>query len=588
MVAADDELPFPAATGLLLGRYERLGVLGRGGMGVVSLARDHGDPAVGLVAIKRIRGADDRAEREALAAARLHHPAIVELRHAEPTDDGWLLVSEYVEGADLRAVLRGGGLGDRDLARIVGSVGRGLAHAHAHGIVHRDVKPANILCPADPRTAGAWAKLTDFGIAALHGAETLTAAGDVVGTMAYMAPEQARGQRAGAPADVFALAVVLFEGLSCVNPRRGDTPAETAARATAGMPPLAEHRPDLPAPVLRAVDSCLHPDPELRGDLAELETALRRLVERGDGSRGGVERRQATDTIVDHRAYRPLPPPPHPPVSPPPRHQRPAPHSSPAQSDPSHQAAVEYGPQPQPAGAQGRGRAPHLPSRLIGVAGAAAAAAVAADAAGVPIAAVAGIAAVAALLLPRLAWVLLAGTVAGLLAQTNETAAALAAIAAVAPLGLLALRPSLWPAGGGAAGLATLGVPAAWPAFAALAPSPALRAGLAAQGALVVSVAAVAVDVPALLIPPGDFAQVLTAFTLPLAVIWVIAALLFPVLVRGRALAGDLLAAAAWTGALGGALAGAQLVTAGPLPWVAPGAVALAGVLANLRAPAGV
>ncbi|MBO9534698.1 MAG: serine/threonine protein kinase, partial [Solirubrobacteraceae bacterium] len=258
MHAVDHDLPWPRASGLLLGRYEPLGVIGRGGMGVVSRARDVESGRA--VAIKRVRGMDDRAQREAMASARLHHPAIVELIEARPTADGWILVSELVEGADLRHVLRAGPVPELDVARFAGSVLRGLAHAHEHGVVHRDVKPANILCPRDPRAAGAWAKLTDFGVAALHDAETLTAAGDVVGTMAYMAPEQARGDRAGAPADVFALAVVVYEALTGHNPRRGDTPAETAARALSGMPELERSRPDLPRGVLEAVDACLELD----------------------------------------------------------------------------------------------------------------------------------------------------------------------------------------------------------------------------------------------------------------------------------------------------------------------------------------
>ncbi|MDO9354014.1 MAG: serine/threonine-protein kinase, partial [Solirubrobacteraceae bacterium] len=220
----DDENPWPRGGALLLGRYEPLGVIGRGGMGVVSRARDVRTGE--LVAVKRVRAEGARAEREALTSARLQHPAIVRLLEAEATDQGWIIVSELVEGADLRAVLRAGEVPELDIARFAGSIVRGLAHAHQHGVVHRDVKPANILCPSDPRRSGAWAKLTDFGVAALAGAETLTAVGDVVGTMAYMAPEQARGDRAGAPADVFALAVVVYEALAGVNPRRGSTAAE--------------------------------------------------------------------------------------------------------------------------------------------------------------------------------------------------------------------------------------------------------------------------------------------------------------------------------------------------------------------------
>lgn len=276
MHAAADDLPWPSAGALLLGRYELLEPIGRGGMGVVHRARDVRTGQ--FVAVKQVRGEADRAQREALAAARLHHPAIAQLLDAHVTEDGWVLISELVVGADLRSVLRAGDVPELDIARFAGSIARGLAHAHAHEVVHRDVKPANILCPRDPRSAGAWAKLTDFGVAALQGAETLTAVGDVVGTMAYMAPEQARGQRAGAPADVFSLTLVVYEALTGVNPRRGATPAETAARAAGPVPPIGQLRPDLPAGVQDLLDRCLDVDPDQRGTLRDLDAALRRLA----------------------------------------------------------------------------------------------------------------------------------------------------------------------------------------------------------------------------------------------------------------------------------------------------------------------
>ncbi|MDQ8046099.1 MAG: serine/threonine-protein kinase, partial [Solirubrobacteraceae bacterium] len=305
MNAPPDEHPWPRSGGLVLGRYEVLGVIGRGGMGVVSAARDVQTGR--RVAVKRVRAEGARAEREAMAAARLRHPAIVELLEAEATAEGWIIVSELVEGADLRAVLRTGEVPELDIARFAGSIVRGLAHAHQHGVVHRDVKPANILCPADPRRAGAWAKLTDFGVAALAGAETLTAVGDVVGTMAYMAPEQAKGDRAGAPADVFALAVVVYEALAGVNPRRGSTAAETAARALTSMPPLARMRPDLPSGIHAALDHCLELDPGHRGGLADLDEGLRRLAALASAGGGRLAPAPTAVTRLEDRRPRPEP-----------------------------------------------------------------------------------------------------------------------------------------------------------------------------------------------------------------------------------------------------------------------------------------
>src|SRR5213078_2157185 len=105
-----------------------------------------------------------------------------------------------------------------------------LAHAHARGVVHRDVKPANVLVPEAGEEGGSAAKLTDFGIARVVGDDALTRTGDVLGTLAYMAPEQAEGRGPTPASDLYALGLVLYEGLAGVNPLRGATPAETARR----------------------------------------------------------------------------------------------------------------------------------------------------------------------------------------------------------------------------------------------------------------------------------------------------------------------------------------------------------------------
>ncbi len=658
MHPVDDELPWPRAGGLLLGRYELLGVIGRGGMGVVSRARDVETGQ--FVAVKRVRAEGARAEREAMTSARLKHPAIVRLLEAEATPEGWIIVSELVEGADLRAVLRTGDVPELDIARFAGSIVRGLAHAHQHGVVHRDVKPANILCPADPRRAGAWAKLTDFGVAALAGAETLTAVGDVVGTMAYMAPEQARGHRAGAPADVFALAVVVYEALAGVNPRRGTTAAETAARALNSVPPLARLRPDLPSSIHAAIDCCLELDPDQRGGLVDLDEGLRRLAALASGApvgRGGGETgvtrlddrhggrmtprepragedpnrdrgREARDDAgyppmapppgghTEHRPepggrteYRPaapvatvvdprggddqlvpyLPRPGHEPIGDPGERERfgrrrrsaglePGPTPQGWAGDPIDRPGDDAQRWPEPAPAS-RGRLPRLPLRLLGTAGAAAALFAISDGASAP-SALAGIA-VAAFVLPRLTWIGIAITAVVLLTSRDETAALLAAIAGLAPIALYPGRGSLWPAGGLAAGLTVVSAPAAWPALAALAPTHALRIALALHGAVVAAVVATATSVPLLDVPAGDLTVVATEFVLPLAGIWAVAAVLLGVVVRGRTFGADFIAAAAWTGAVGGAMVGAHLATGELLLWAGPAAAAAIVVVAR-------
>ena len=614
MHAASEELPWPVAGRLVLGRYEQLGVIGRGGMGVVSRARD--TQTGQLVAIKRVRSADARAEREALAAARLKHPAIVELIDAEATDDGWIIVSELVEGADLRAVLRAGEVPERDVARFGGSIARALAHAHAHGVIHRDVKPANILCPVDPRGAGAWAKLTDFGVAQLAGAETLTAVGDVVGTMAYMAPEQARGQRAGAPADTFALAVVVYEALAGVNPRRGSTAAETAARALTSLPPLARFRPDLPAAVHAAIDGCLELDPEQRGGLKELDGGLRRLAALHGGARPpepvaptavtrfhdrprdhrDPDRPPASTAIAPGPAQRPVDPEP---VSPgePPGRARPidppvhgyaggaAPPPDPygrshgtAPRDPYGPGAAPT-PEPAPRLLPGRAAMPRLPLRLLGTAGAAAALWVVTDGASAPLA-LAG-AAAAAFVLPRLTWIAIVIAAVVLLVPRDATAAWLAGLTALLPIALLPARGPLWPAGGLAAALTSVGFPGAWPALSALAPRPWLRVGLAIHGAVVSAATAAAIDVPLLLVPAGDVLEVGARFVLPLAGIWAISAVLLGLLVRGRTLGADLLLAGAWVAAVGFAMVAAEVAEPEPLLWAGPAVAALAVVAAR-------
>ena len=284
--------PSRAPEGLVLGRYRLQERLGAGAFGVVWRARD--ERLERDVAIKAIAGevdpapnarASSRASREVRAAARLSHPAIVGLYEAEEQDGTTYLVSELVRGATLAELLHEGALSDRDVAEIGMALCAGLAHAHAQGVVHRDVKPSNVLVP-DARPAGApAAKLTDFGVARVVGAgsDALTRTGDVVGTLAYMAPEQAEGREAEAPADLYAAALVLYEALSGVNPVRGGSAVATARKLGATLPSLQRQRRDLPRPLCDAIDRALLPRAGERGTVAELSRALRAaLVELGD------------------------------------------------------------------------------------------------------------------------------------------------------------------------------------------------------------------------------------------------------------------------------------------------------------------
>jgi serine/threonine protein kinase len=306
---------------LLIGRYRLLEHLGEGGFGVVW--RAHDELLRREVAVKRIprarAGDRDRASREALAAARLSHPAIVALFEACETDDSFYLISELVHGETLARLIAQRALEDAQVFAIGEALASALAHAHTRGVVHRDVKPGNVIVPhafldaparedapdeldAPPRTgapgATAAAKLTDFGGAWMSGAEALTRTGDVLGTIAYMAPEQADGRDVAEPADLYSLALVLYETLCGENPMRGATPAETVRRIGGRAPSLARARPALPRAVSDALDRALQPRPRSRGTLAELGETLARARRIPAGAR----ERARVDASEDARA----------------------------------------------------------------------------------------------------------------------------------------------------------------------------------------------------------------------------------------------------------------------------------------------
>jgi eukaryotic-like serine/threonine-protein kinase len=521
---------------LVLDRYRLVRRLGAGGFGVVWLAHD--EQLDRAVAVKRIgvAGQDPaRAEREALAAARLGHAGIVALYEAGRDDDAVYLVSELVRGRTLAQLIEDGELSDRDVLRIGVALCDALTHAHGRGVVHRDVKPGNVIVPDDP--AAGVAKLTDFGIARVLGDDALTRTGDVVGTLAYMAPEQAEGRRAAEPADLYSLAIVLYEALAGVNPVRGRGPAATARRVGARLPPLARLRRDLPQALCSAIDDAVLPRPEDRGSLADLRDALQDAMRDVEDEPGAVlaSRTEALGRV-------------------------------------------------------GTAAMPSRPSdRVIAAAGAAALSAAALAWLGPEPLVAPGIGAAVAggacALLPRAGWLACAALALSWLAVPAGGIAVVLGVALVpVPLLLRRARGSWWSAAAIAPLLDVIGGGAAWLAIAGQAARPWHRAALGAlgwwavlAGRVVVHGRAAWADDPGRAWRDGVIPIVGDGTVLAVAAVWALAALTLPLLVRGRAFALDLAGATAWGAALA---AGTQALA--PDVGAAILGATLAGVLAVL------
>lgn len=258
---------------LVLDRYRPLRPIGRGGSGSVWLARDERTGLeVALKIVPREGKRAARAMREMEAASRLRHERCVRA-YGFGGDDGHVYIAyEYVQGATLRELLREGVVTDREALEIAAQVLEGLAHAHRTGIVHRDVKPSNVLVEDGSPVS---ARLLDFGLAQFDDADTLTAVGDVPGTLAYIPPERLRGDVASTRSDVWAVGVMLWEALAGRHPFWGVPLPQVAAAIEAGAPPLHTERPDLPRRVTTAVDSALAVDPKRRPGAADLALELR-------------------------------------------------------------------------------------------------------------------------------------------------------------------------------------------------------------------------------------------------------------------------------------------------------------------------
>jgi serine/threonine protein kinase len=294
------------------GRYEILGKLGEGAMGIVYRARDG---AIGrVVALKMLSaelGAEDelhhRFRREAEAIGRLSHPNIVTVYDLGQTEGQLYMAMELLEGDDLRSLIeRRVEVPLADRVRILVQICEGLAYAHSRGVVHRDIKPANIVVTSAGRV-----KILDFGLARVATRATITRKGMILGTPDYMAPEQAMGKLVDRRSDVFSSGSVFYEFLTGEKPFKGKTLHAVLFQIIQEDPdPLLTLNPELPTRLAAVVHRMLLKDPEMRyasmddvgRDLQEMHVALRRSRSRSvlpqPPAPGGEEARMRVRELV--------------------------------------------------------------------------------------------------------------------------------------------------------------------------------------------------------------------------------------------------------------------------------------------------
>jgi hypothetical protein len=270
---------------LVLGRYLPLKPLGTGASGSVWLARDEKSGLdVALKIIPREGKAGERAEREAKAASALRHKRCLRAYSLGRDSSHVYIAYEYVPGRTLREAMRAGDLTDEDVIEAAAQMLEGLAHAHARGVVHRDIKPANVMLAGEGQVE---VKILDFGLALMQDEHTLTARGDVPGTLAYISPERLSGEPARPAADVWAVGVILWEALTGRHPFWDGSPLQVQNAILAGAPPLAELRPDLPRQVHEVVASALLHNASHRPAADSLAVQLRELVRKERRKRSG-------------------------------------------------------------------------------------------------------------------------------------------------------------------------------------------------------------------------------------------------------------------------------------------------------------
>jgi len=257
---------------MLAGRYVVSRRVGVGGMADVYLANDtqlHRDVALKILHPQYAddEGFVERFRREAQAAAKLQHPNIVQIYDWGREGDFNFIVMEYVDGLSLKDYLaEEGPLEIADATRIARDVLAALAYAHRSGLVHRDIKPGNILLGDENKV-----QVTDFGIARAEAASTMTQSGTILGTAYYLSPEQAQGQPLDGRSDIYSLGIVLYEMLSGRRPFEGDSPVSIAYKHVREVPrPPSVYRADIPRPLEAIVMNALAKKPEDRYSSAAL------------------------------------------------------------------------------------------------------------------------------------------------------------------------------------------------------------------------------------------------------------------------------------------------------------------------------